>query len=334
MKKIFIAFLTITTTFGIASYPILEVAPVFAATYTSSDVSAHNTAANCWIILSGKVYNLTAFVSSHSGGSSPIISRCGQDGTALFNSYSHSGSATTTLASYLLGDLATTTAPVLTSVSVAPSSALVNIAATQQFTASPKDQNGTAFAGATITWSSSNTAIATVNATGLITAVGVGTSRITAQAVSGTKIVTGSSVLTVSTTSTSSPFLSAIKIFPPTKKIKVGKSKQFTAYGFDQFGKSFTIPTGSISWSISTSSVGTISGSGLFTATSTGTSIIKATSGNISGSAVVIVKKAPKNSKKGHAYGRYKKHGKGHACGHNKSTYRDNDDRDDAENDD
>ena len=89
-------------------------------------------------------------------------------------------------------------APVLTTVNVTPPTASINPGATRQLTASPLDQNGAAFAGATIAWSSNNSPVATVNATtGLVTGVSVGTATITATATSGATTKTGTSVITV-----------------------------------------------------------------------------------------------------------------------------------------
>ena len=52
--------------------------------YTTADVAAHNTASNCWVIISGNVYDLTAFAPRHSGGASRITGVCGSDGSSTF----------------------------------------------------------------------------------------------------------------------------------------------------------------------------------------------------------------------------------------------------------
>jgi len=49
------------------------------------------------------------------------------------------------------------------------------IGASQPLTATVRDQNGKAITNAVVTWSSSNTAVATVSSTGLVTAVANGT---------------------------------------------------------------------------------------------------------------------------------------------------------------
>lgn len=67
-----------------------------------------------------------------------------------------------------------------------------------QLTATPLDQNGVVFVGATTTFTSSDPAMAKVNSsTGLVTAVKKGTATITATSVSGTVTVTDTSVITL-----------------------------------------------------------------------------------------------------------------------------------------
>ena len=78
-------------------------------------------------------------------------------------------------------------------VAVAPATVrLTALGATEELTAEVRDQNGTAMAGAAVSWASSAASVATVSATGLVTAAGNGTATITATAgsVSGTATVT------------------------------------------------------------------------------------------------------------------------------------------------
>src|SRR6266849_2368281 len=66
------------------------------------------------------------------------------------------------------------------SVSVSPPAASVLVSATVQLTATPKDANGTPLSGRTVTWASSNTSVATVNGSGLVTGAAAGSATITA----------------------------------------------------------------------------------------------------------------------------------------------------------
>jgi cytochrome b involved in lipid metabolism len=74
--------------------------------YTMDEVKANNSAASCWSVIDGSVYNLTTWISVHPGGSSAIRSLCGIDATSQFNAQ-HSGQSrpTSQLERYLLGSL-------------------------------------------------------------------------------------------------------------------------------------------------------------------------------------------------------------------------------------
>ncbi|KAM3543129.1 hypothetical protein ARSEF1564_003934 [Beauveria bassiana] len=47
----------------------------------AAEVARHNTPESCWVILYGKVYDVTSFLSSHPGGSKIILALAGQDAT-------------------------------------------------------------------------------------------------------------------------------------------------------------------------------------------------------------------------------------------------------------
>ena len=75
--------------------------------YTMAKVKENNSAASCWSVINGNVYNLTQWINSHPGGPSVIRGLCGVDGTSSFNGkHRGQGNPTSTLASYLLGPLA------------------------------------------------------------------------------------------------------------------------------------------------------------------------------------------------------------------------------------
>jgi cytochrome b involved in lipid metabolism len=75
--------------------------------YTMAKVKENNSAASCWTVVSGNVYDLTQWIKSHPGGSSAILSLCGTDGTASFKAqHRGAGRPESTLAGYLLAPLA------------------------------------------------------------------------------------------------------------------------------------------------------------------------------------------------------------------------------------
>ena len=75
-------------------------------------------------------------------------------------------------------------------VSLSPSS--IPVGGTASATATPRDAGGTALTGRTVTWSSGTPGVATVSASGVVTAVSVGTAVITAtsEGRSGTATIT------------------------------------------------------------------------------------------------------------------------------------------------
>ncbi len=172
-----------------------------------------------------------------------------------------------------------TPAPVLTTITVTPPTATLAINGTQTFTAAAKDQYGNPFT-TTFTWSSNNTTVGTVNTTGKFTAHADGTAKITAK--SGT--VNGTATVTV--IALSPPVLTTITVTPSTASLTVNGTQAFTATTLDQYGNPINA---TVTWSSSNATVGTINGTGKFTAHANGTTVIKATNGSVNGSASVTV---------------------------------------------
>lgn len=68
------------------------------------------------------------------------------------------------------------------SVALTPSSVTMTVGSTRTLVATPRARDGRALEGRETRWESSNTAVATVSATGVVTAVAVGTARVAATA--------------------------------------------------------------------------------------------------------------------------------------------------------
>lgn len=74
------------------------------------NVSKHNSKSDCWIIIEGKVYDVTNYLADHPGGENQIISYCGKNATDAFKTKgerkeNHSNSAKLILENYLIGPL-------------------------------------------------------------------------------------------------------------------------------------------------------------------------------------------------------------------------------------
>ncbi len=77
---------------------------------TLAEVSTHNTLQNCWIVVSGSVYDVTRYIVSHPGGVSTITNTCGTDATTAFQTRggkgsNHSQGAYGLLSQYAIGTL-------------------------------------------------------------------------------------------------------------------------------------------------------------------------------------------------------------------------------------
>src|SRR5712692_27017 len=88
------------------------------------------------------------------------------------------------------------------SVMVSPATASILVGRTVELTSTPKDANGNVLTGRTVTWTSSNGGVATVNGTGLVTAVAAGMAIVTAacESSSGTAAITTTNVPVASVT--------------------------------------------------------------------------------------------------------------------------------------
>ena len=90
--------------------PAASATPTPAATtsgYTMAQVSANNSAKSCWAVIEGSVYNLTAWINSHPGGSGAILSLCGTEATSSFKGkHGNQSRPAAQLSGYLLGVLA------------------------------------------------------------------------------------------------------------------------------------------------------------------------------------------------------------------------------------
>jgi Cytochrome b5-like Heme/Steroid binding domain/Bacterial Ig-like domain (group 2) len=239
------------------------VASAQTATYTLADVANHATNLNCWMVLnSTQVYNVTAYIPSHPGGSA-MVPYCGKDGTQAFNNVNHSSSAVALEATYLIGSLAT--APLPISVQITPANATVNVGGTAQFT--PTVTNSTAG----IAWAVTPSSLGTISSSGLFTAVTAGGGTVTATSTQDATKSASASV-TVNTTPAPVPQTIAVTVSPSALSVNVGAKAQFTA--------SVSNSTQGVTWS-AVSSIGTIDANGMFTAAATaGTGMVTATSLN------------------------------------------------------
>ncbi len=167
--------------------------------------------------------------------------------------------------------------PVATVAASVATSALI-IGMTTQASAVLRDATGNQLTGRSVSWASDASAIASVSAGGLVTAVGVGTATISATSEGRT----GSAVVTV----TRAP-VANVSVALGVNTILVNSGTVATATLRDAGGSALTDRV--VEWSSSASNIAQISQSGQVTGVSAGTATITATSEGRSGSAIITV---------------------------------------------
>ena len=166
------------------------------------------------------------------------------------------------------------------SVFVSPSSVTLAAGQSTQLTSTTYDVNGNPIAGRNVSWSSSNSDVATVDDKGLLTTVSEGTAEIRVNA-EGRKISVPVTVTAAS--SNSGAAVASVSVTLNAPSLATGQSTQATATLRD--GSGAELNGRSIVWTSSDPHVATISGSGFVSATQPGTVTITATSEGKSGSA-------------------------------------------------
>lgn len=180
-------------------------------------------------------------------------------------------------------DVTVGAAPLL-SIEVNPPSANIPSGFTQSFTATGIYNDGsTADISASVSWTSSNTGVATVDAAGVATGVAPGASDIVAE-LDG---ITGSATLTVS-----DKVAVEVQVNPASATLPVGNSQAFTAtctYSDATSGDC----TGDATWSSSDTGVASVTAAGMATGAGVGSAVITASvpgaGGPVEGSAQLTV---------------------------------------------
>ncbi len=147
-----------------------------------------------------------------------------------------------------------------------------------QLAAAPFDANDNAVEDATITWSSEDDAVATVDDNGLVTAAGNGTANITAQA----DAAAGAAAVTVS------QVIVEMDVVPSaTTLFSLGDTLRLVATGVDANGHHGSALA--VTWMSEHAAVATVDSTGLVTAVRTGSTDVFATTGELRDSAGVTV---------------------------------------------
>ncbi|MGA1988514.1 MAG: Ig-like domain-containing protein, partial [Candidatus Sulfotelmatobacter sp.] len=265
---------TLTVTPALTSISVTPATATVAAGYTLQFTATGNYS-------DGSTQNLTSTATWNSLSTAVATIAAGglATGTGI-------GTTTITATSGSITGSATLTVgpPVLVSLAVTPANPSFALGTTQSLIATGTYSDGsTLVLTNSVTWSTGDAGIVTVNSQGVAAGVAVGSTAVTA--VSGA--ISGSTTLTVT-----SAALVSIALTPAIPTIPSGTTLQFTATGTFTDGSTQNI-TDTVQWSSETPAVATISNAaptqGLATSVGAGTTTITASSGAVAGSTTVTV---------------------------------------------
>ncbi|XP_015495836.1 cytochrome b5 isoform X1 [Parus major] len=76
-------------------------APVF----TLEEVAKRNSSREAWLVIHGRVYDVTRFLEEHPGGEEVLLEQAGRDATESFEDVGHSTDAREMLKQYYIGEV-------------------------------------------------------------------------------------------------------------------------------------------------------------------------------------------------------------------------------------
>ncbi len=204
------------------------------------------------------------------------------------------GSGTTTITATAGGHSGHGTLTVLASAPVAsikltPTSLSEAVGQSKQIAAVPLDASGTPLSGYTITWTSSNSAVARVYSNGVVKGIAAGSATITAAA--GGKLAKAAVTITASAPTSSSSY--TLTVFPSSATLAIGQYRQASAIELDSSGH-YVYTTATPTWSSSNSAVAKVSATGVIKALSAGSATIRASLNGLTATAQIYVTAALK----------------------------------------
>ena len=201
------------------------------------------------------------------------------DGSGLVTAVTNGTATITAAAGGVSGTAALMVEQTVSAVTVEPAADTLFEADTLRLSAEAADGNGHTVTGAEFEWASSDTLVAVVDSSGLVTGITAGAATVAATS-SG---VAGGAEITVV-----APVPAAVAVAPDTVRfMAIGQTAQFAAEVRDQAGR--LMEGAAVSWSSADTMVATVDSAGVATATGSGTATVTATAGEARGEAVVTV---------------------------------------------
>ncbi|XP_057481613.1 cytochrome b5 [Actinidia eriantha] len=79
--------------------------PTLTKLYTMQEASQHNSKDDCWVVIDGKVYDVSTYLEEHPGGDDVLLGATGKDATDEFEDAGHSKSARELMETFCIGEL-------------------------------------------------------------------------------------------------------------------------------------------------------------------------------------------------------------------------------------
>jgi|GEM_PF-2422027 len=175
------------------------------------------------------------------------------------------------------GDVTAASQKTATTLTLSPQEvALTSVGATADVTATVKDADNAEVSGAEVTWTSSNTEVATVDANGTITAVGEGVATITAIYAGDNTYKSATAELAVSVTDARTA--TTLTLDPASIEMKAGETYELSTITATVKGADDADVSGAeVTWTLATGTDYATVADGVITATAAGTATLTAT---------------------------------------------------------
>ncbi|XP_021718371.1 cytochrome b5-like [Chenopodium quinoa] len=79
--------------------------PTLTKLFSMEEAAEHNTKDDCWVVIDGKVYDVTSYLDDHPGGDDVLLTATGKDAKEEFEDAGHSQDARDEMEKYFVGEL-------------------------------------------------------------------------------------------------------------------------------------------------------------------------------------------------------------------------------------
>ncbi|PIN16543.1 Cytochrome b5 [Handroanthus impetiginosus] len=79
--------------------------------YAFEEVAKHDKIKDCWLIINGKVYDVSQFMEEHPGGEEVMLAATAKDASSDFEDIGHSDDAREKMGNYCIGQIDVATVP-------------------------------------------------------------------------------------------------------------------------------------------------------------------------------------------------------------------------------